>query len=128
MSLCCPRIVPQLRGSTDSQNMLLHTALGGYLQQILLGQMLLAKFRLRRYEGIGLYPWGYHIFCVKLEKFLPRKILYVSSLNVKVSIPENEISQSPIQHYSFLHKKKQYVMQTVLILQENLLPCLHKSI
>ena len=47
MSLYCPRIVPQLRESTDSQNMFLHTALGRYLQQILLGQMLLSKFRLR---------------------------------------------------------------------------------
>ena len=46
MSLYCPRIVPQLRESTDSQNMFLHTALGGYLQQILLGQMLLSKFLL----------------------------------------------------------------------------------
>ena len=77
MSLYCPRIVPPLRESTDSQNMFLHTALGGggggYLQQILLGQMLLSKFRLREYEGIGLYPWGYYIFCVKLENFCTKE-------------------------------------------------------
>ena len=47
MSLYCPRIVPQLRESTDPQNMFLYTTLGGYLLQILLGQMLLSKFRLQ---------------------------------------------------------------------------------
>ena len=47
MCPCTVLELNQLRESIDSQNMLLHTALGWYLQQILLGQVLLSKSRLR---------------------------------------------------------------------------------